>query len=66
MWNKMTAAEALLSLTEWQKGFNSELIRRMYTEAFNFDSGPLVEAQCECGSDKAGMPGHSTWCPKHT
>ncbi len=20
---------------------------------------------CECGSDKAGSPAHSSWCPKH-
>lgn len=20
---------------------------------------------CECGSEKAGIPGHSSWCPKH-
>lgn len=28
---------------------------------------PYVKAKpvCECGSEKAGTPGHSTWCPKH-
>ncbi len=23
------------------------------------------EAKCECGSEKAKVPGHSTWCPKY-
>lgn len=22
--------------------------------------------KCECGSDKAGSPAHSSWCPKHS
>lgn len=21
--------------------------------------------KCECGSEKAKIPGHSTWCPKY-
>lgn len=28
------------------------------------DWPPLTTRVCECGSDKAGLPTHSTWCPK--
>ncbi len=24
------------------------------------------ESACECGSEKAGIPGHSSYCPKYT
>lgn len=33
-----------------------------------FDYGQLKspsDASCECGSEKAGLGTHSTWCPKH-
>lgn len=23
------------------------------------------EPKCECGADKTGQPGHSSWCPKY-
>lgn len=23
-----------------------------------------IEKKCECGSEKARVPGHATWCPK--
>lgn len=25
----------------------------------------VVEKKCECGCEKAKVPGHSTWCPKY-
>jgi hypothetical protein len=25
----------------------------------------MVEKKCECGSEKAGVYGHSHWCPKY-
>jgi hypothetical protein len=24
-----------------------------------------LKIKCECGSEKAELPTHSTWCPKH-
>ena len=27
-------------------------------------SGALEVPRCECGSEKVGFPGHSSWCPK--
>ena len=28
-------------------------------------NNPHNVIKCECGADKCGSPGHSTWCPKY-
>ena len=34
-------------------------------EGPNYDIRYFRRPKCECGSEKAGIPGHSTWCAKH-
>ena len=60
---------------EWERALKEQVeeFRKKYDPGYytgdDGDEQPVFGAEkklkCECGSEKAKVPGHSTWCPKY-
>lgn len=53
-------------------GFETKPLGQFKVSYTYFDENGMIEdiitekSVCECGSDKANQPKHSSWCPKHS
>jgi hypothetical protein len=59
-WIRLWCDSCFLEGTDWS---NLRIIVNPPNEWLTLE--PYQEPKCECGSDKAGSPAHSHWCPKH-
>lgn len=59
-WTDFICMDCKAALVEKDDGtFNCEVCRWN-----KINNGLEVTLKCECGSDKAGVPTHSNWCPR--
>lgn len=60
-WNHVDQEEKVWQWDGYKEQWYDITLENAFDELLKIE---LEEDKCECGSEKVGSPGHSTWCKK--